>query len=58
MQKTDGQLDTLERLVHDLEFVQIEKQVQIFFLSILNIVIREVSACCEYLYLLSEKCHI
>ncbi len=29
LQKTDAQLDTLERLVHDLEFVQIEKQVWI-----------------------------
>jgi len=29
LQKTDGQLDNLERLVHDLEFAQIEKQVHI-----------------------------
>ena len=26
LEKTEGQLDTLERLVHDLEFVQVEKQ--------------------------------
>ena len=25
--RTDGQLDNLERLVHDLEFAQVEKQV-------------------------------
>ena len=27
LDKTDGQLDNLERLVHDLEFAQVEKQV-------------------------------
>lgn len=27
LEKTDGQLDNLERLVHDLEFAQVEKQV-------------------------------
>ncbi len=26
--RTDGQLDNLERLVHDLEFAQVEKQVK------------------------------
>jgi hypothetical protein len=28
LERTDGQLDNLERLVHDLEFAQVEKQVQ------------------------------
>ena len=27
LEKTDGQLDNLETLVHDLEFAQVEKQV-------------------------------
>jgi hypothetical protein len=30
LQKTDGQLENLERLVHDLEFSQIEVQVRRF----------------------------
>jgi charged multivesicular body protein 6 len=30
LQKTDGQLENLERLVHDLEFSQIEMQVRRF----------------------------
>ena len=27
LEKTDGQLDNLETLVHDIEFAQVEKQV-------------------------------
>merc|ERR1712179_557640 len=27
LEKTDGQLDNLERLVHDIEFAQVQKQV-------------------------------